>query len=109
MLGDEACFVMMDLEIIYYRKVKSFSQELILNWFTRSEQDIKASLKQNEISAEFDEKIKPTSIVALKGIDYARYWPNSAWREFGDLDCYVDSNTVEIDRRAVGVGADVKN
>lgn len=43
--------------------------------------------------------------VVLKGIDYARLYPNPAYREFGDLDCWLKDEAEKGDEIAKEIGA----
>lgn len=59
-------------------------------------------------SAEFASLLSPIPCVALKGVDYARYWPNPRHREFGDLDCWCVGQFEESNRRSLEIGASVE-
>ena len=59
-------------------------------------------------SAEFAARLSPIPCVVLKGIDYARYWPNPRHREFGDLDCWCADQFEESNKRSVEIGATVE-
>ncbi len=60
--------------------------------------------KKWEMCADFAKNILPCRCVALKGPDYAKYWPNPLDREFTDFDCWCMGEFDESNKKAVEVG-----
>lgn len=57
---------------------------------------------------DFVHKIEPIRCIILKGLDYARYWPDSKQRSFGDLDIWSDGQHSEINQASLSIGGKVE-
>lgn len=76
------------------------SRQEKLMWFGTAQQlTAKMKTRHDHIHA-FAQNVRPYKPVALKGIDYARYWPVTLAREYGDFDCYFGSDAQAVNELA---------
>lgn len=79
-----------------------------LSWFAAAS-GVEAQMKRRfALAADFAELLHKEAglrLVVLKGIDYARLYPRPAYREFGDLDCWLVGEADKGDEIARRVGA----
>lgn len=57
------------------------------------------------IAEQYAKAIAPYKCIVLKGIDYARYWPNPLRREYGDLDHWSGKDFDAVNIKASEKGA----
>ncbi|MCQ2236969.1 MAG: nucleotidyltransferase family protein [Bacteroidales bacterium] len=61
-----------------------------------------------ETSAEFADNMSPCRCLVLKGLDYARYWPDPLDREFTDLDCWCVGEFDKSNIKAQEIGGNIE-
>ncbi|MBE6186784.1 MAG: hypothetical protein E7142_05505 [Rikenellaceae bacterium] len=97
---------------IIFDLIKSVPKELAppkdiaLKWLSHT-YSIEIQMKQKEaVAIEFAEKLSEKGIqtAVLKGISYALYFPNSYYRESGDLDCFLMGKKEEGDQTVIEIG-----
>lgn len=86
----------------------SMDLDSMLEWWGQTRNTEAETKKMYDLSVEFAEKLLPIRCVVLKGIDYARYWPNPMSREFGDLDHWSGNDFDAVNIKAEEMQAKVK-
>lgn len=94
------------VEITYAAGTLTMPREVKMRWYAANESHIKAMAQRRAVAEDFAQKLHPLPCIVLKGIDYARYWPNPLWREYCDLDVWFGDYFDEANKRAIALGAD---
>lgn len=88
---------------------KDLSVDARISWWHVVEKEQQKNADMSLIAADFAKILseKGISCVVLKGLDYARFWPNPLWRSFGDLDCWLCGRYAEGNEAIAAAGAEV--
>lgn len=100
------CLAWRGVEVAYAAGTIELPREMKMRWYAASQNCIKAMAHRRGVAKDFAAKLQPLSCVVLKGLDYARFWPNPLWREYGDLDVWLCGHFDEGNQRAIALGAD---
>ena len=97
---------------VTFNFVKSLPKEeaphraLALEWFSAATGIERTLLQMQMVAEDFAKRMKEKqiSVVVLKGIAFAQYYPNPLHRECGDLDCYLMGKKEEGDQCTLEMG-----
>ena len=82
----------------------SMPVEVKLAWWGNVRAVEDALRRKREVSADYARQLLPLRCVVLKGVDYARRWPNALHREYGDLDHFSGEDFDAVNARLGELG-----
>ena len=91
-------------------KAEAPDMALLMEWLAAAT-SVEQTMRRMQMTAEeFAEEMEKREIpvVVLKGMAFAKYYPNPLHRECGDLDCYMMGKKEEGDRITVELGGQME-
>lgn len=94
------------VELAYQAGALQMPASVKMQWYAAARSSMGQMERLRAVSADFAKQLQPLRCVVLKGMDYARLWPDALWRECGDLDLWLCGDFEKGNERAIALGAD---